>query len=38
MLNDIKTAVELCMQRMKVNLTEEFGELPDALPKEVRKN
>eukprot|EP00970_Alexandrium_tamarense_P010320 scaffold2071_cov190-Alexandrium_tamarense.AAC.12 len=37
-LNDIKTAVELCMQRMRVNLTEEFGELPDALPKEVRKN
>jgi dTDP-4-dehydrorhamnose reductase len=37
-INDIKTAVELCMQRMQKNLTEEFGPLPDSLPKEVRKN
>ena len=37
-INDIKTAVELCMQRMQVNLTKEFGPLPDSLPKEVRKN
>lgn len=37
-INDIKTAVELCMQRMQKNLTEEFGTLPDSLPKEVRKN
>ena len=36
-INDIKTAVELCMQRMQKNLTEEFGPLPDSLPKEVRK-
>ena len=37
-INDIKTAVELCMQRMQKNLTEEFGPLSDSLPKEVRKN
>lgn len=37
-INDIKTAVELCMQRMQKNLTDEFGRLPDNLPKEVRKN
>lgn len=32
-VNDIKTAVELCFQRMKVNLTE-MGWLPDNLPAE----
>jgi len=32
-VNDIKTAVELCFQRMKVNLTE-MGWLPDNMPKE----
>jgi len=32
-INDIKTAVELCFQRMKVNLTS-IGWLPDNLPKE----
>jgi len=32
-VNDIKTAVELCFQRMKVNL-EKMGWLPDNLPKE----
>lgn len=32
-VNDIKTAVELCFQRMKVNLTE-IGWLPDNLPAE----
>ena len=37
-IHDIKTAVELCMQRMQKNLTEEFGPLPDSLPKEIRKN
>merc|ERR1712087_951216 len=37
-INDIKTAVELCMQRMQKNLTEDLGTLPDNLPKEVRKN
>jgi len=36
-INDIKTAVELCFQRMQKNLTEEFGPLPDSLPKEFRK-
>merc|ERR1712029_984278 len=37
-INDIKTAVELCMQRMQKNLPKEMGPLPDSLPKEVRKN
>merc|ERR1712161_28781 len=37
-INDIKTAVELCMQRMATNLTAEYGPLPDSLPQEVRKN
>ncbi|KAL7526554.1 hypothetical protein ACHAWF_001822, partial [Thalassiosira exigua] len=37
-IHDIKTAVELCMQRMQKNLTKEMGPLPDSLPKEVRKN
>lgn len=37
-INDIKTAVELCMQRMATNLAAEFGPLPDSLPKEVRKD
>mmetsp|Transcript_19171 Transcript_19171/g.23752 ORF Transcript_19171/g.23752 Transcript_19171/m.23752 type:complete len:314 (+) Transcript_19171:119-1060(+) len=32
-INDIKTAVELCFQRMKVNL-EKIGWLPDNMPKE----
>ena len=32
-INDIKTAMELCFQRMKVNLTN-AGVLPDNLPKE----
>eukprot|EP00549_Striatella_unipunctata_P025352 CAMPEP_0118682130 /NCGR_PEP_ID=MMETSP0800-20121206/5323_1 /TAXON_ID=210618 ORGANISM="Striatella unipunctata, Strain CCMP2910" /NCGR_SAMPLE_ID=MMETSP0800 /ASSEMBLY_ACC=CAM_ASM_000638 /LENGTH=312 /DNA_ID=CAMNT_0006578503 /DNA_START=88 /DNA_END=1026 /DNA_ORIENTATION=+ len=32
-INDIKTAVDLCFQRMKVNLTEK-GWLPDNLPAE----
>jgi 3,5-epimerase/4-reductase len=32
-INDIKTAFELCFQRMKVNL-ENTGVLPDNLPKE----
>lgn len=36
-INDIKTAVELCFQRMQKNLTEEFGPLPESLPKEFRK-
>lgn len=32
-INDIKTAVELCFQRMKVNLTK-MGWLPDNMPSE----
>jgi hypothetical protein len=32
-IHDIKTAMELCFQRMKVNLTES-GILPNNLPKE----
>jgi len=32
-INDIKTACDLCFQRMKVNLTE-MGWLPDNMPKE----
>eukprot|EP00978_Attheya_sp_CCMP212_P002232 scaffold4582_cov56-Attheya_sp.AAC.6 len=32
-INDIQTAVELCFQRMKVNLTE-MGWLPDNMPEE----
>jgi hypothetical protein len=32
-INDIKTAFELCFQRMKVNLLKS-GVLPDNLPKE----
>jgi 3,5-epimerase/4-reductase len=35
-INDIKTAVELCFQRMKVNL-EEMGWLPDNLPAEFKR-
>jgi len=36
-INDIKTAYELCFQRMKANLTE-MGWLPDNMPAEfVRK-
>lgn len=36
-VNDIKTAVELCFQRMKVNLTE-LGWLPDNMPAEFKRN
>lgn len=36
-INDIKTAVELCFQRMKVNLTE-MGWLPDNMPAEFKRN
>lgn len=36
-VNDIKTAVELCFQRMKVNL-EKMGWLPDNLPAEFKRN
>lgn len=36
-INDIKTACDLCFQRMKVNLEKEFGgPVPDSLPKEFR--
>lgn len=36
-INDIKTAVELCFQRMKDNL-EKIGWLPDNLPAEFRRS
>ena len=36
-VNDIKTAVELCFQRMKVNL-EKLGWLPDNMPAEFKRN
>lgn len=36
-INEIKTAYELCFQRMKKNL-EEIGWLPDNLPEEFRRN
>lgn len=37
-INDIKTACDLCFQRMKVNLEKEYGgPLPDSLPKEFRR-
>jgi len=36
-INDIQTAVDLCFQRMKVNLTE-MGWLPDNMPKEFLRN
>ena len=35
-INDIKTAVELCFQRMKVNL-ETIGWLPDNMPAEFKR-
>jgi len=37
-INDIKTAYELCFQRMAINLEKEYGgSLPDCLPKEFRR-
>jgi len=37
-INDIKTACDLCFQRMKVNLEKQYGgPLPDSLPKEFRR-
>ncbi len=37
-INDIKTAYELCFQRMKVNLEKQYGgSVPDCLPKEFRR-
>jgi len=36
-INDIKTACDLCFQRMKENLTKQYGELPDSLPAEFRR-
>ena len=36
-VNDVHTAVELCFQRMKANLTE-LGWLPDNLPAEFKRN
>lgn len=36
-INDIKTACDLCFQRMKVNL-EKMGWLPDNMPEEFKRN
>lgn len=36
-INDIKTAYELCFQRMAKNLEAQYGPLPDSLPKEFRR-
>lgn len=37
-INDIKTACDLCFQRMKVNLEKQYGgPVPDSLPKEFRR-
>jgi len=36
-INDIKTACELCFQRMKVNLTD-LGWLPDNMPAEFKRS
>lgn len=35
-INDIKTACDLCFQRMEVNLTE-MGWLPDNMPEEFKR-
>lgn len=37
-INDILTAYDLCFQRMKENLTKQYGPLPDSLPAEFRRN
>lgn len=37
-INDIKTAYDLCFQRMKVNLTKQYGEIPKNLPAEFKRN
>lgn len=36
-INDIKTAYDLCFQRMKENLTKQYGPLPESLPAEFRR-
>mmetsp|Transcript_44334 Transcript_44334/g.128183 ORF Transcript_44334/g.128183 Transcript_44334/m.128183 type:complete len:324 (-) Transcript_44334:41-1012(-) len=36
-INDIHTAFELCFQRMKENLTKQYGPLPESLPTEFRR-
>lgn len=36
-INDIKTAYELCFQRMKKNLEQQYGSIPDNLPAEFRR-
>lgn len=36
-INDIKSACDLCFQRMKVNLEKQYGPLPESLPKEFRR-
>lgn len=36
-INEIHKAYELCFQRMKENLTKQYGPLPDSLPAELRR-
>lgn len=36
-INDIHTAYDLCFQRMKENLTKQYGPLPDSLPADLRR-
>ena len=37
-INDIHTAYDLCFQRMKENLTKQYGPLPESLPAEFRRS
>lgn len=36
-VNEIHKAYELCFQRMKENLTKQYGPLPDSLPADLRR-
>jgi hypothetical protein len=37
-INEIHKAYDLSFQRMKVNLTKQYGPLPESLPTEFRRN
>jgi dTDP-4-dehydrorhamnose reductase len=37
-INEIHKAYDLCFQRMKENLTKQYGPLPDSLPAEFRRS
>jgi 3,5-epimerase/4-reductase len=37
-INEIHKAYDLCFQRMKENLTKQYGPLPESLPTEFRRN